>query len=205
MLGTTLLNELLSWSLRAEKLEVSHPDYVDWPFEQVRSVGASLMRRGMPIQDLSLGREFADALEGLNAGHEARLLQRRKGRRGADPHEVARAEFELLKLIRWKHGCGVRVGRAEAEVADAVGLTIAAVRKWPAELEKVFTRDRVHSELRLAEEVGRYEAMGGMKAIADDGTITVEKKYHLLRIGIVLERDLGKLVRQRRAALKGDF
>jgi hypothetical protein len=141
-----------------------------------------------------------DALGALSAGYVAPILQRKKGRRRAQPHRTAQAERELLVWIRYQHGFGRRVADAEAEVANATGCTREAIAKWPRELAKVYGKGVLHTALALAEEVGRIEASG---ANWEDYDILAfhSAPYHFIWLTFkTLKRELAPLAQQRREA-----
>jgi hypothetical protein len=195
LLGIKILRELLDWLARDLQLKASPQEIGTLTAQRARELIVRSLRRGLPIFDPDLGAELADALEALNAGYTAPLLQRKAGRRGMAPHEAARAELGLLKWVRWQHGLGRKVGEAEAEVAAAACCTVAAIQKWPTELAKVYPPEHIRLKLKQAEDVGRREAEGWSLRDADNMT------YELLRAWGGLRRDLSELVKSRRAAI----
>ena len=115
-----------------------------------------------------------DALDGLNAGDVAPIMERNSGRRGEAPELSAKADLGVLKWIRWQHGLGRTVEDALEAAAEVLGITSSAIKQWPKRLEKVFGEERVASELELAEKVGRWEAEG--KTIRDLPTSGVRRR-----------------------------
>jgi hypothetical protein len=157
-----LVRGIIGWAARDLGLWPSKEEYERLSAEDRRALLSVSIAFGLPILQFQAASEIADALIGLNGGEEQELLRKSGvGRRRAEPFQAADAEFDLLKYIRWQHGRGRKVADAEAEVAQAVGCTIDAIRKWRTEIVKVFGERRVHWHLMLAEAVGIVETRLG--------------------------------------------
>ncbi len=98
------------------------------------------------------------ALGALDVGETPQLLEKAKtGRRRASPALVVRAEYAILKWIRWQYGRGRKLAEVEAEVANALNCTPTLFPKWKTELGKLYGAGFVRDSLVEAERLGRAE------------------------------------------------
>jgi hypothetical protein len=143
------------------------------PFEAYRKLTATEQRRalvdtlrlGLPIMQPGASGPLARALLALDGGQILPPLRPAGvGRRRRDPYDIAAAELDALKWIQWQRGLGRKAKDAELEVAGALHMSLAALKKWRGELAKVFGADHVRSQLDLATAVGRIELEARQRA-----------------------------------------
>ena len=154
---------------------------------------------GVPIMQAEALQMLIMALQGLKAGHVAPLLQKTGKRRRLAPHVSAAMELKMLMWVRWQHGLGRKVSEAEQDLADQVKLTPQTIRKWLAELFKVYGKPVVRSLLERAEAIGRTEAAGD--DFVNFSHLDPKTARELWTASFCLQRELPLLVEMRKKAI----
>jgi hypothetical protein len=195
-----LANGVMSWVAQSQRLIMSLGEFAQLSVEQIRTLIITMLNLGLPIIQPEARHLLLEALHGLQAGYVSPLLQKTGRRRRTAPHQSAEVELRMLMWVRWQHGRGRKVAEVEAYLADRVGLTPQTIRKWPAELRKVYGTSCVQSVLERAEAVGRTEVSG-----SDPGNffdLDPNRGFDLWSMSWRLDRDLDVLVDQRGVAIQ---
>jgi len=200
MACSELVREVMGWAAGALGLTYSSSAYARVSVKEVRALIIATIALGLPILQEEAREALLEALVALNAGRALPLVHGTLDRRRTAPHRSAEAELGLLMWIRWQHGLGRKVSDAKIDVARETGCSLNAVEKWRAPLEKVFGKWRVEWQLRIAEEIGRFEAAG--KDITDVWPWSSEQGHMFWISLLTLERHLAPLVEKRRAAIR---
>jgi hypothetical protein len=195
-----LVRGIMGWAAPELGVLVPSDEYAALPIENVRSMAAATLRLGLPLLQPEMRGAVVHALSALNAGQDEPIVRKTKtGRRREAPYEIARAEFDILKLIEFEHGRGRKMADAETDAAQAIGCTREALQKWRTELCKAFGEERVRVGLTIARTIGRMEAEAGGSV---DYRPWESDENHLLWISSKnLRRELGPIVERRRAAM----
>jgi hypothetical protein len=132
------------------------------PRDQFAKLQAELKREliarhlGEPLMQPGAAAELHYALFALNAGQVNDLLSPTETKlRRLRPYDTAKLELTMLAWLRWKKGRGDHVGRAEAELADAIGRTTKSFEQWRRKIMGVFGTQYVQRALSDAETAGR--------------------------------------------------
>lgn len=139
------VNGRMTWS------ELEHAP-VQWREEM-----AGRLERSPHVLPARMVRALADALRWLSDGSGDTpwlLAPNREPGRGSNPQEARRMEEEAWCWIFRRKGAGERIGVATSKVADAVGRTPDAVKKWREEWEKRDGKESVKCRLEGQKEIG---------------------------------------------------
>ena len=124
---------------------------------QWREEMAGRLERSPHVLPARMVRALADALRRLSDGSGDTpwpLAPHREPGRGSNPQEARRMEEEAWCWIFRRKGAGERIGVATSKVADAVGRTPDAVKKWREEWEKRDGKESVKRMLEEQKEIG---------------------------------------------------
>jgi hypothetical protein len=187
----------MGWVARSQGLQHAPHEYAKLTHEQVLDLVAKALRLGLPMQAEARGL-LIEAIEGLKAGQVVPLFRKTGKRRGVAPQQSAQVELRMLMWVRWQHGLGRKIYDAETELEVRAEVSRQAIRKWPAELGKVYGKAKVASALERAEAIGRAEKLG--KDRANFSHEPLEHQFGLWSVSWWIERDLSILVKKRNAA-----
>jgi hypothetical protein len=182
---------VINWAARKSNLLCSPAIYELLPPEQRRQLIRDCLRLQLPILQPQARAELDKALAALGIGGTEPLLKQAKTRRRrASPARIIEAEYGVMKWIAWQYGLGRKKKDVEADVASALGCTSALFAKWKAELAKIFGHNHVHDALAEAEQLGRFEAAGGVPSVRESDQESFIRRF----TNCTLERDLAVLV-----------
>jgi hypothetical protein len=109
-----------------------------------------------PLMQPGAAAELHYALFALNAGQVNDLLSPTVTKlRRSRPYDASKLELTMLAWLRWKKGRGHHIGRAEEELAEAIGRTAKSFEQWRRKLKGVFGTNYVQRTLCDAEAAGR--------------------------------------------------
>jgi hypothetical protein len=195
-----LANGLMGWVAQSESIVYPPDEYSKLSVTQVQTLLATTFHLGLPVMQPEARELLIEALEGLRAGYDPPLFKRTGRRRRVAPHRTAETELRMLMWVHWQRGRGRRAREAQSELVEQAGVAPQTIRKWPSELGKVYGAARVRLALELAEAVGTAEAEGKGN-LEDFRPMESERGHQLWVTSSGLERRLGVLVQQRRAAV----
>jgi len=159
--------------------------YPGLPSRMRRNAICSTLSR-IPLLPAPQREEIARALEALEWGQvdDILVLHPKKQRRKI-PLDTAEAQLDLLMWIRWQFGRGRLEYEARGEVAEAVGLSPAAIQKWRLSAKKSF--DNVDELMDRAKAIGRADRIGVQ---ADEQPIDqyVIGRLHLMSMQAMADR-----------------